>query len=241
MLAWKHFLQAAVNRYGPGGSYWDTVYRPRYGADAKPLPIESWQIWNEPNLKKYFAPSPSVEQYARLLQISHDAIKKVDPQARIVLAGMPNYGGINAWDFLDSLYSGPVTKRDFDAVALHPYARNLDQLRLGIEKVREVMRKHGDRGTPLWITELGWGSAPPDRFGLNKRLSGQKRLLSGSFKLIRRHRNAWKVQRVFWFDWRDPGKREPVQCSFCASAGLLNHNRSPKPAYHAFKLFASGR
>ena len=34
----------------------------RYGADAKPLPIQSWQIWNEPNLKKYFAPSPSVER-----------------------------------------------------------------------------------------------------------------------------------------------------------------------------------
>jgi GH35 family endo-1,4-beta-xylanase len=239
--AWQDFLQAAVVRYGQGGSYWATVYRQRYGADAKPLPIQSWQIWNEPNLKKYFAPSPSVEQYARLLQISHDAIKKKDPHARIVLAGMPGYGDRNAWDFLDSLYSVPGTKRDFDAVALHPYAPNLDQLRLGIEKVREVMRKRDDQDTPLWVTELGWGSAPPDHFGLNKGLSGQKRLLSGSFKLILRHRNAWNVQRVFWFDWRDPGNPEAVECSFCASAGLLDYSRSPKPAYHPFKRFASAR
>jgi GH35 family endo-1,4-beta-xylanase len=239
--AWRDFLRAAVVRYGRGGSYWATVYPQQYGDDAKPLPIQSWQIWNEPNLKKYFAPSPSVAQYARLLQVSHDAIKKKDPHARIVLAGMPAYGDINAWDFLDSLYSAPGTERDFDAVALHPYASELDQLRLGIEKVREVMRKRGDQDTPMWITELGWGSAPPDHFGLNKGLSGQERLLSGSFKLILRRRNAWNVQRVFWFDWRDPANPDVVECSFCASAGLLNFNRRPKPAYDAFKRFASAR
>ena len=90
--AWQDFLQAAVARYGPGGSYWAHDYEQQYGADAKPLPIQSWQIWNEPNLEKYFAPKPSAQEYARLLEISHDAIKSQDPQARIVLAGMPGYG-----------------------------------------------------------------------------------------------------------------------------------------------------
>ncbi|MEK6272393.1 MAG: glycosyl hydrolase [Actinomycetota bacterium] len=239
--AWQDFLQAAVARYGPGGSFWDTIYRQRYGADAKPLPIQSWQIWNEPNLTKYFAPGPSVEQYARLLQISHDAIKERDPQAQIVLAGMPGFGDVNAWDFLDSLYSAPGTKGDFDAVALHPYARDLDQLRLGIEKIRAVMKEHGAQGTPLWITELGWGSAPPDSFGLNKGLNGQARLLSGSFRLILHHRKAWNVERLFWFDWRDPVNPEAVRCSFCASAGLLRSDRTRKPAYEAFRLFARAR
>jgi GH35 family endo-1,4-beta-xylanase len=239
--AWRNFLEAAVARYGRGGSYWATVYRQRYGAGAKPLPIQSWQIWNEPNLKKYFAPSPSVEEYARLLQISHDAIKKKDPEARIVLAGMPGYGDPNGWDFLDNLYSVAKIKKEFDAVALHPYAPNLDQLRLEIKRFRAVMEKHGDQATPLWLTELGWGSAPPDRFGLNKGLSGQKRLLASSFKLVLNHRKAWNVQRVFWFDWRDPANPEAVQCSFCGSAGLLRNDRTPKPAYQAFKLFARAR
>ena len=56
--AWRDLLKALVARYGPGGSYWATGYRHRYGADATPLPIQSWQIWNEPNLHKYFAPQP---------------------------------------------------------------------------------------------------------------------------------------------------------------------------------------
>ena len=64
---WRNFLKALVTRYGPHGTYWTTHYHERFGANATELPITSWQIWNEPNLKKYFAPYPSPGQYARLL------------------------------------------------------------------------------------------------------------------------------------------------------------------------------
>jgi hypothetical protein len=239
--AWQDFLEAAVERYGRGGIYWAKEYRQRYGPEAKPLPVQSWQVWNEPNLSKYFAPSPSVERYAQLLGVSREAIERADPEAQIVLAGMPGYGDVNAWDYLDSLYSQGQVSDDFDAVALHPYAPNLNQLKGEIERLRKVMNENGDRATPLWLTEMGWGSAPPDRFGLNKGVAGQEKLLEGSFKLILRHRKAWNVGRLFWFDWRDPMDPELVDCSFCATAGLLRANRSPKPAYHAFKRFADAR
>ncbi len=55
-MRWQNFLKAAVARYGPTGRYWTTRYRQLYGASATPLPIQSWQVWNEPNLKKYFDP-----------------------------------------------------------------------------------------------------------------------------------------------------------------------------------------
>jgi hypothetical protein len=81
--AWRDFLKAAVARYGPGGSYWASRYHQQYGAGATSLPVQSWQIWNEPNLKKYFSAGQtdqqSAERYATLLQISHDAIKSQDP------------------------------------------------------------------------------------------------------------------------------------------------------------------
>ena len=50
--------------------------------NATPLPIQSWQIWNEPNLKKFFVPYPSPQKYARLLKISHGAIRSRDPRPR---------------------------------------------------------------------------------------------------------------------------------------------------------------
>jgi hypothetical protein len=242
--AWRNFLKAAVARYGPGGSYWANGYRQQHGADATPLPIQSWQVWNEPNLKKYFDPEGSDEQsaqkYARLLRISHDAITSRDSQAEIVLAGNPGYppsGGLRAWDFLNSLYRAGGIKSYFDAAALHPYSQDVDGLRIQIQKVRAVMREHGDQDTPLWLTEVGWGSAPRDRFGINQGLSGQDRLLRDSFKLILNHRSAWNVQRLFWFLWRDPaaGSAFARRCSFCGSAGLLRHNRDRKPAFWSFR------
>ncbi len=246
--AWARFLKAAVARYGHGGSYWSGPYRQEYGAGATPLPIQSWQIWNEPNLKKYFAPAGSNSQlakkYGTLLKISHDAITAQDPQAQIVLAGDPGYppsGGPKAWEFLNSLYSVPNIKHYFDAAALHPYASDIYHVQIEIQNVRDVMVNHGDQDTPLWITEIGWGSAPPDRYGINQGPEGQKQRLSGAYRLILSHRNAWNIQRLFWFLWRDPDPSSAFanRCSFCSSAGLHNFDRSPKPAFALFRGFTA--
>ena len=96
---------------------------------------------------------------------------------------------------------------------------------------------HGDAATPLWITEIAWGSAPPDRFGINKGLAGQASFLTRGYNRILDHRTAWNVQRLFWYHWRDP--QSASGCSFCASAGLLNFNRSAKAAYGAFTSFTT--
>jgi putative glycosyl hydrolase/Big-like domain-containing protein/hemolysin type calcium-binding protein len=243
--AWQTFLKAAVARYGRGGSYWANGYRQRFGADATPLPVQSWQVWNEPNLSKYFDPGQTVahaaQKYARLLGISHDAIKGEDQQAQIVLAGMPGYGDVTAWKFLDTLYRVSGVKGDFDAAALHPYARDLDRFRRELVQFRAVMKNHGDRATPLWLTELAWGSGPPDQFGHNVGLSRQQQLLSGAFKLVLSRRSAWNVQRIFWFLWHDPppGSDYATLCSICGTAGLVDHTRSPKPAYYTFKGFTA--
>jgi hypothetical protein len=237
--AWQSFLAATVARYGPGGSYWTTRYRHRYGANATPLPIQSWQIWNEPNLRKYFAPTPSPGKYAQLLRMSRVAIEGQDPQARLVLAGMVGYTDLKAWDFLDALYEVGNVKGSFDATALHPYGSDIDRVRSAFRQFRRVMREHNDGGTPLWVTEMGWGSNPPDQFGINKGLEGQERMLRNSFQLILANRAGWNVQRLFWFFWRDPATHKPGTCSFCSSAGLLRYDRTPKPAYNAFRGFTA--
>ena len=81
--AWRDFLRAAVARYGPGGRFWSNRYQELYPG-ARPLPITSWQIWNEPNLRKFFDPGGSDDQLARkygeLLRISHEAIKAPGPE-----------------------------------------------------------------------------------------------------------------------------------------------------------------
>ena len=240
--AWKSFLRAAVARYGPGGSYWANGYRQRYGANATPYPITSWQIWNEPNLKKYFDPGRTtahgVNQYAQLVKISHEAIKSRDPQARVVLAGMYGNGSVTAWDYLRGLYKISGFKSDFDVAALHPYSIDLDGFRRQIVQFRAVMTNQGDGATPLWISEFGWGSAPADGLRLTKGLAGQGQILTDSFRMVLGNRSAWNLQRLFWYHWRDPPEDEAT-CNFCATAGLLQLDRTMKPAYYAFTDFTA--
>jgi hypothetical protein len=52
------------------------------------------------------------------------------------------------------------------------------------------------------------------------------------------NRHRWGLNGVLWFDWRDPSRGQPINCSFCSSAGLLKHNYGKKPAYRAFQHFA---
>jgi hypothetical protein len=243
--AWEDFLKALVARYGRGGSYWSNEYRQRYGDSVAALPVRSWQIWNEPNLRSEFYPGATVAEaagrYARLLRISHDAIRARDRQAQIITAGIATQKDPRAFQFVDSIYSVPGIKDDFDGVAQHPYASNVDTVGTAVQRMRQVMANNGDQGTPLWITESGWGSAPADGSGINLGLTGQARMLTRYFRLILSHRRAWNVQRLYWFHWRDPAPDSPFVdiCLRCGSAGLLTYERVQKPAFGAFVAFTA--
>jgi polysaccharide biosynthesis protein PslG len=235
-LAWHRFVQAVVSRYGTGGTFW-TIQYPLTHLTAPPLPIGTWQIWNEPNLRSHFAPRPSPGDYARLLKLSDGAVKQQDPSASVMFAGMPGYSNdINAWSFLKRAYKKPGTGKSFDVAALHPYARNVDQMLGEIKRLRKVMHKNGDGGKPLWITEIGWGSGHKTRFGLTKGKKGQARILKRSFRALEAKRERFNIAQVLWFNFRDPGGHAQG-CSFCSSAGLLKANLEPKPAWSAFRSF----
>jgi hypothetical protein len=237
--AWVEFLRRLAERYGPGGEFWTspTLY-PLQHLGGPVLPIKAWQVWNEPNLPQYFS-HPSARRYGRLLRISHDALEAQDPGAKIVLAGMPGLADRAAWRFLRRLYDVPGIERDFDAVALHPYAPTIRLLRFEIKRMRAVMREHGDGSSELWVTELGWGSGPRGRTRLDKGLHGQALMLRKSFRLIRRHSGQWNIPHVYWFQWRDPPDGS-VECGWCRRAGLIGQGGEPKPSWQAFQQFAVG-
>ncbi len=236
--AWQTFLKAIVARYGPGGAYWKGPFRSKHPT-ATPLPMQAYQIWNEPNLKKYFTPYPAPKTYGRLLKAAHSAIKSKQPGAQVVFGGMPGYGDVNAWDYLNQFYNQvPQAKTLFEVAALHPYGGSIDKVKSEITKFRKAMTSHGDRATPLWITEIGWGSAPPDKYGINKGPKGQSTMLKSAYNMFLANQSGWNLQRVFWYHWRDP-RRSHASCSFCASAGLIRTDRTPKPAAATFKSFTT--
>jgi hypothetical protein len=239
--AWAGFVRAAVERYGPGGEFW-AEHAPGTDQPLPPMPIRAWQIWNEENFF-YFVKPVSPGRFARLLAITRPAIRRADPRAEIVLGGL--FGApkqrlplaMDAVDFLDQLYRRGGVKANFDAVALHPYAADVAELRRQVEAVRQTMARHGDRRSGLYLTEVGWGSAyNPQTVAFEVGLQGQARELRGAYRYLIANHGRLKLRQVDWFTWKDV----PGACNFCDSSGLFRAGAKfrPKPAWRAFVSFA---
>jgi hypothetical protein len=237
---WNNFITAAAQRYGPNGLFWKQHPSLPY------TPLRTWQVWNEMNTTNAFRPGPSPKLYGALLKFTASHIRAVDPGASIILGGMfGTPGGTQAmsetaWDFLDGLYKVKGARKAFSAVALHPYSPNIKGIRYQIVKLRQALKRNHDAKTKMWLTELGWGSDAAHTHtanGLVKTPQQQKKLLVGSFKLLRSNRNTWNIAGLTWFSLRDP---TVGQCTFCLSSGLLHTNYSPKPAWFAYVHFTGG-
>jgi hypothetical protein len=250
---WQEFLRVVAGRYGPGGEYWKGDYEAQHPGE-QPLPVETYQIWNEQNAPKHVR-KPDPGNYAELLELSDEAISAEDPGAEIVLGGMfgrptgsaasgasaeasAKGGAIKAWSFIKRLYKTKGVKAHFDGVSLHPYSPDVAGITDQVQRVREVLKKKKDKKAELWVTEIGWGSGKPGRLGVGAKK--QPKLLRKSFKLLLRRRGKWKIGGVFWYTWRDlaPGA---APCDWCATAGLFPKSGSnPKPAWNKFVGFTGG-
>ncbi len=240
--AWAAFLEQAVTRYGPSGSFWAE------NPAVPKRPIRTWQIWNEENFK-YFVSRPNPAEYGKLVSVSYSAIKSIDRGARIVLGGLfarPKEAGWKrkppaayfATDFLEQMYKRtPGIRGKFNGIALHPYSYSYQDLTPDIEEMRAILKRNHDSGKGLWITELGWSSQPPTHSNLfAKGVGGQKKQLEGAFRLLRAKQRKWRVQRVYWFSVDD----QPASCNFCDGSGLFGEGFTPKPAWYAYARFAGG-
>ena len=119
--AWSGYLRAAIKRYGPQGNYWTGAYRTQHPGKT-PLPIDTWQIWNEANLRRAMNP-PTPSTYAKLLTLSHTVIKQADPKAKVMFAGLLSHpNGATAWDFLRDVYQQPGARNAFDIMASNAYS-----------------------------------------------------------------------------------------------------------------------
>ena len=191
--AYTAFLQALVGRYGPKGSLWaEQPSLPR-------TPIRDWQIWNEPNLTRYWSTQPFAKSYVKLLRASRRALRAADPGSRTVLAGLPN----ESWIALRQVYEAGG-RGAFDAVALHPYTGQPKNVIKLIRFARREMKRYHDARKPVWLTELSWpaskgqtGGAP----GFVTTERGQASRLKAALKLLARERKPLRIGKVIWYTW----------------------------------------
>ncbi len=117
--------------------------------------VAAWEVYNEPNLAKYWHDEPDPAKYAKVLLAAHKAIRAVDRDVPIVS------GGISGVDlsYLEGMYKAGA-REGFDVLAVHPYRWQRSpedpDLHADLTKVRRLMNRFGDDRKPLWITEIGW-------------------------------------------------------------------------------------
>lgn len=242
LAGWKRFLKAAARRYGPGGDFWDQFANLNPGIE--PQPFRVWEIWNEQNGPAFWPPHPDPRDYAKLVKVSSRVLKKVNPAAEIMVAGMfatPSSPlAINAFDFLKRVYEVRGARGAIDIVGIHPYAGNLRGVRNQIERTRDVIDKADDESADTWVTEIGWGSDPRIDSDLAKTRAVQARRLSGAFELMLRDRVRWGLRGALWYSFRDPDPDNEGLCTWCRSAGLLDRDLDAKPAWLAFTDLTGG-
>ncbi|HEY6396255.1 MAG TPA: hypothetical protein VIX82_02255 [Solirubrobacteraceae bacterium] len=226
---YARFLAALVRRYGPHGTFWQN--------NTPKLPVRMWQVWNEPNLRPFWPQQPWVQRYVGLLKAAHDAIKRVDPGARVILGGLPNY----SWRSLQRIYAIRGARRLFDVVAVHPYTKTPAGVITILSLVRQVMNQSGDPRKPIVADEVSWPSSLGKTvhntgYDFATTEAGQARNLSQLLPLLGRYRTSLHLMGFYWYTWASNERRNGLAFDF---SGLLRYTPSdfqftPKPALQAF-------
>ena len=226
------FAARLVRRYGPRGTFW------RRRRDLPRVPVRTWQVWNEPNIRAYWPTGPNPAEYTRLLRATAKHIRRADPRAEIVTAGIPDSAlGIPLGRFVRGMYAagaGPA----FDTLAIHAYSSSPTGVPALARRVRRLMDRHGDRRGSLRVTEFGWASSGPrSRFRVTPQEHARR--LSWTLRALYGARARLRLRGVVYYSWRDGEPYPPHYRDFSGlHTGLLDASRRPKPAYHAFRAVA---
>jgi hypothetical protein len=221
------FAAVLARRYGRGGGFWDEHPRlPR-------LAVRSWQVWNEPNLPVYWPSGPDAREYVALLRATARGIRRVDPGAEIVTAGLPDSRlGVPLRDYVAAMYAAGAADA-FDVLALNLFGRDARGLVEGIETVREVAAANGD-DPAVWLTELGWATGgPPSDFLVSE--TRQAELLEETVLALARRRDELRIRGVVYFNWRDSTPYAGGRDFFGLHTGLLRLDGEAKPALSSYK------
>ena len=155
----------------------------RYNCSAQAVGcIHAYQIWNEPNLAREWGNQrPNPAQYAEMLRKTYAAIKRANPNAIVINAGMaPTGDNSNAAMpddlFYEELYKAMGSSNGyFDMLGVHgagfaappeldPAEAAASQKYGGyrffafrhVEDIRAIMVRNGDEGKRVVLLEFGW-------------------------------------------------------------------------------------
>jgi hypothetical protein len=155
MSAYSDFIVKVVERYDGDGK--------NDMPDLK-TPVKYWEIINEPSMQggslggagedlKFFVGTS--KEYFEVLKTSYEAIKKADPQAKVLHAGMAGMHKdfVDFWTPIFELGAGDY----FDIANIHSISTNEATEDLFVIRFKKFLEKYDLGKKPIWVTEAQYG------------------------------------------------------------------------------------
>jgi len=207
---WKNFVSRTVSRY-----------------KGK---IKYWGVWNEPNLKKFFALGKD-KFLQQVFLPAAQTIRATDPAAFIVGPDLSHKTETGSEWYFWMKYILDNAGNYLDIISHHMYEDHgvyylyelLEQGDRLIPAVKTIVQESGQGDKPFWITEIGWNT--------NK----YSEVMQSNRYLDMLHARTRKnyPQKVFFYEIIDDPKSVDT-------FGILHSNLEAKPAYHTYKDYIAG-
>lgn len=203
--------------------------------------IKSWEIWNEADIPDFW--SGNVADYAKILKIGSDAVRKADPKAIVVLAGL-------AWNtnFTYALFHDYDISKYVDVVNIHSYNETwsglpLERLYNHIQRISDIVEQYGNHQS-IWLCEVGYSDFRKGayvsynydaKYAYEHTPEYQANELFRTLTLIM---STGKAAATAWYRIEDL----PVGTNVIGDVnndflGVVNTRFQPKPAEKALKFF----
>jgi hypothetical protein len=209
-------------------------------AASKRFPwVHKWTVWNEPNGLRFAVPASPQAYVRQLLNPAYASLHQASA-ANVVAGGVTSPrktpSGVSPLVFMQGMKEAGAR---LDAYAHNPYpvasqetpfhaaCANCSVMTMAsLPEIRADVTRYFGAATPLWLTEYGYQTNPPDR------------LLGVSYALQARY-----VGQAALRVWQQPGvtmlihflvRDEPSLGGW--QSGLFSAGGTAKPAYHAFAL-----
>lgn len=177
---------------------------------------EIWNEWNHATMSKVPVEYRTGENYAKVVVAASEAIKSVNPDAKIIggaVAG-DGYDSTNVTTFMNAMlnYDGFIDA--IDGFSFHTYATDWESNFASPEQhnyparfnyIRDLLNNRGGSSKEIWLTETGWSTCTG--VGVTENYQAYYLVQLYTWALA----NSDKVNRIFWYDFMNDGTDASVR------------------------------
>lgn len=222
--------------YDAFGTFMETLVR-RY-KDR----IKTWELWNEPDIDAYW--SGTSADLARLTKVGAQAVRRADPTAKVVLAGLAHRA-----EFLRELFRDHGVSPFVDVVNCHSYFETwsgepLEKIPDYVNSLADIIAQHGNNQS-LWMAEVGYSTyRRPDGYVSASYWSTYDYEHTPRYQAVALWRTLTlllstnKLAAIAWYEIKDlPPQENVIGDVNNRNLGVAYVGHSPKPAEKALSFF----